>query len=243
MTRNRTSRWWTVPIAGALLLVGIGTAKAQTAEVPPTQVGAPSKAWEIEVGSGYNVGFGRLAENRDLRQEQGGGASLELGFGYRLNPNLMFGVYGTGATYDMRGNTLDPNGVVTANNGNVYGTTGGVQAQWHMLPYDRLDPFIGLGVGWRGQFIVPNAGPTVARHGLDFARLRAGVDIKFSPDFAIAPVLGANFSVLLTEDVPGAGFTNIADPRVNVFMFGGVMGRFDVGGTRSVPAERVAAYR
>jgi hypothetical protein len=201
-----------------------GGASAQMNEAPERHLAAPTNAAEIEISPGFATAFGNIDPNRSLSDVVSGGGGLELGIGYRISPYFLLGVYGTGTRY---GNTAD-----TANAA-VWGSTMGIQAQVHFLPHRVADPFIGLGTGAMGQWVVlPNSAGTITRWGLDLARLRVGVDYRVSPDVAIAPVVGGDMGIFLTEQSPGQSFGNIASPRVNGMFFAGLTGRFDLGGMR-----------
>ena len=55
-----------------------------------------------------------------------------------------------------------------------------------------------------------------------------GFDLRVSPDIAIAPVIGADATMFLFQDVSG-NIDIISSPRVSTFVFAGVQGRLDVG--------------
>jgi hypothetical protein len=112
---------------------------------------------------------------------------------------------------------------------NLYSATAGVEAAWHFLPSaNQLDPWVSLGTGWRGYWIHGDQG-TTSLQGLQLAKLQAGLDYRVSRDIAISPVIGADLSMFLSESTPFAsGFSNITDPKVNTFLFGGLQGRFDI---------------
>ena len=66
-------------------------------------------------------------------------------------------------------------------------------------------------------------------HGLELAKLQLGVDYRLAQAIAISPMIGADLSMFLTESSPASrSFSNITDPKVNTFVFGGLMGRFDI---------------
>jgi peptidoglycan-associated lipoprotein len=112
--------------------------------------------------------------------------------------------------------------------------TTGVEGVFHGLPYGRIDPFVSLGMGWRGMW-ERNDGPAndVFRHGLSVARLGIGVDIRVSRDIALAPVVAADANIFLWQDrADVTGSRTIGDPRLNFFLSAGLQGRFDLGGER-----------
>jgi hypothetical protein len=62
-----------------------------------------------------------------------------------------------------------------------------------------------------------------------------------SPEFSVAPYVGASASLFLAQELAQqTSFTNIHDPNVNLFFFGGVMGRFDILG-QTTQDTRVAS--
>jgi hypothetical protein len=108
--------------------------------------------------------------------------------------------------------------------------TTGFGVTYHFDPELRLDPWLEVGAGYRLLW-EDEAAPTpnVLSHGLQLARARVGLDVRVSPDVAIAPVVGADANMFLWQDVTTS--TAIADPRITTFIFAGVQGRMDIGGT------------
>lgn len=211
-------------------------ASASAQEAPPRYVPAPTNAAEIEISPGFATAFGNIDKNRSMSDVVNGGGGVELGIGYRMSPYFLLGVYGTGERYANTASTA---------NAAVWGSTMGVQAQVHLMPHHGADPYIGLGTGALAQWIVlPNSGGTISRWGLDLARLRVGLDYRVSPDVAIAPVVGGDMGIYLTESSPGQSFSSIASPRLNGMFFAGLVGRFDLGGQResSAPPPMLARF-
>jgi Outer membrane protein beta-barrel domain len=197
-----------------------------TASAPRRAAGAPSRAWEIGVGLGYTQGVGDIGSNSPtLNDIAHGGGEVQLNLGYRINPNWLVGLYGTVGKYTL--------GSVTPGDSDVWSATAGVQANYHLLPDQQWDPWIGLGTGWRGHWTSKSVGTDV-RHGLDLARLQVGVDYRVSPEFSVSPYVGASATMFLTQELAQqTSFSNVSDPNVNVFFFGGVMGRFDILGAKA----------
>ena len=219
-------------VFAAALLAAPVYAQEVTAS-PRTAERAADNALEIMLGAGYAQGFGDIgAGQRNLTDQSSAGGELQLGVGYRINPNLMVGAYGSGS--------MHATGDFTSG-GNIYTATAGAQANYHFLPSEAWDPWIGLGSGWRTLLIKQATGGTDARHGLDIARLTAGVDYRVNSQFAVSPYAGAGLTTFLTQELAGAqGFDNVRSPNVNVWVFGGIQGRFDLFGN-SGSAVRLAS--
>src|SRR5262245_32371164 len=69
---------------------------------------APTRAFEINVASAYNQGWGNLTDTtsfvgrtfgRQVQDIAGAGLQFELDIGYRISPMFAAGVYGTFAGY------------------------------------------------------------------------------------------------------------------------------------------------
>lgn len=184
---------------------------------------APVKnALELTLGTGYAQGYGEIARGQPtLRDVSEAGGALQVGVGYRLLAHLTVGVYGSGAAFG-RGSDVDPAA-------DLWSATGGVQADWHILPARQVfNPWVSLGSGWRGYWVKSDAG-TTSLQGWEIAKLQVGVDYRIDRNLAISPVIGADLSTFFTQETPSpGGFGNVTSPRVNTFLFGGLQGRFDI---------------
>ena len=211
-----------VAAAGLVLLVP-AFAGAQEGERTYYEKGvpAPAQALEITVGTGYTQPFGMLRSGvdtdafmRDLRH-------ADASVGYRIDPRLALSIGGQYQEFNAQ------------NADAARGATATLAAQYHVLPQSRLDPWVELGTGYRGLWQVPvvNGGPTVLTHGWQIARARVGFDLRLSPDIAIAPVIGADATMFLWQDAGGNNVA-ISNPDVSTFVFAGVQGRLDLGGTK-----------
>jgi len=206
---------------------------AQEVSVAPLSATvAPDNAFEVTLGAGYAQGFGDLgAGQQSLTDLASAGGELQLGLGWRINPRFMVGVYGTGSSYATR----------TATSGaNIWTATAGVQGNYHFLPMNEWDPWIGLSSGWRGMWI--SNGGTDSRNGLDIAKLTAGVDYRVSSQFAVSPYASVGLTTFLTQQLAGQnGFSNVRSPDVNVWLAAGIQGRFDMFEGGSSLGPRVAS--
>jgi len=211
-----------IAIAAALLAAPVYAQEVTASRAEPAR--AADDALEITLGVGYAQGFGDIGNGqRSLTDQSSAGGEIQLGVGYRINPNFMVGAYGSGGLQDTGSFT---------SGGNVYTATAGVQANYHFLPAETWDPWIGLGSGWRALWITKgNGGGTDSRHGWDIARLTAGVDYRVNSQFAVSPYVGAGLTTFLTQELAGEqSFRNVNSPQANVWIFGGIQGRFDLFG-------------
>ncbi|TMA24280.1 MAG: hypothetical protein E6J88_11205, partial [Deltaproteobacteria bacterium] len=86
-----------IAIAAALIAAPL-YAQEITAAGPAAR--PADNAFEITLGGGYAQGFGDVgAGQRSLTDDSSAGGELQLGLGWRINPNFMVGVYGSGGLH------------------------------------------------------------------------------------------------------------------------------------------------
>jgi len=199
---------------------------------------APEHALELTLAAGYSQGFGDVekGDSASLTQMGRAGAGLQLGVGYRFEPRLMIGFYGEAAGYDP-GTRVDKDG-------EVFSAAAGVQAQWHFAPYAQLDPWLGIGTGWRGYWVREDDSESYSMQGLDLARVQAGVDYRLAPGISVSPLLSLSVSKFFADRTPSdRDYEEIDHPTANVFLFAGIMGRFDLGPQRTLSGRSTVASR
>jgi hypothetical protein len=213
--------------AGLVLSVGSIALADETVVVSgtsPGKTGGLYNAFELGIGAGYSQAVGDVGRSvPSLTDSAGAGTSLELDLGWRIDPHFLVGVYGTGAWFSR--------GDAPGNAFNNWSATAGVQGNYHFLPGESLDPWIGLGGGWRGYWVNRPEGRD-SRHGIDLARVQVGVDIPVTPGVSVSPFVGAAATLFLTQQLAQeTSFSDIQDRKVNVFFNAGLMGRFDLLGS------------
>lgn len=207
----------------ALLVPALARAQGTTATGEKTYfqhgVPAPSQAFELTVGTGYTQPFGMLRSGVGMPSVAKAGIGVDVAAGYRIDPH--WGVSIGGQYQELTPEQVDA----------TRGASATLAAQYHLAPTIRLDPWIELGVGYRGLWAVPQNAPIALNHGFQLARARVGFDVRVSEDIALAPVIGADLTTFLWEDVGGTNRA-VPDPAVSTFVFAGVQGRVDMGGTK-----------
>jgi hypothetical protein len=226
-------------IAGLSAMLAVADARAQPTDVPSESVAggkvsprAPSDAVELKVGFDYAQAFGGIGTGLPSLSDLGyAGGGFQVGVGYRLDPHLMIGVYGSADQFS-HGRSVDTSA-------SLYSATGGIEVNWHLMPREEWDPYLGLGTGWRGYWVGMDRG-TTSLNGWQIARADLGVDIRFSQGVAIAPVMGIDLSTFFTQELAGqTGFYNVGTPELNTFVYAGILGRFDIPSGAS-PSGRTA---
>jgi hypothetical protein len=214
MTRSTgTSGVWLHALALTALLASAARAEEQAySTAVQTRPPRPVNALEVTVGLGSAQGYSNLGSGSDL------GVGADLGVGWRIDPHWMVGAYGSSALYPAK-----------SDGPSSLGAAAGVQANYH---FDTsIQPWIGLGTGWRGYWLGEKSGRT-AYQGLDLARLQVGFDVPINRSLTLAPVLSAALTTFLSKPAAAPGATQVND--LSLFVFFGALARFDLfGGTVS----------
>jgi hypothetical protein len=176
--------------------------------------------------------------------------------GYRFTPNWFLGAYfmygfgflGSGAT--------DTNGAIAVALGapcgqlslscSIHDMRAGIDAAFHILPEGRLDPWLGLGVGyeWLGGNIsyvdVNNVNQSfgVGDKGWEFVNIQAGLDIKkVFPNLGFGPFAALTFSEYSSAEVPSGNQTtgiissssvSVQNTSLHEWLMFGVRGEYDI---------------
>jgi hypothetical protein len=192
-------------------------------------VDAPRTALEFRASAGYSQGVGSLdAGNGQTVQDVAGvGGGIDVGIGFRVSPHFYFGTYATGALYTS-----------VAPDTSVSTLAGGIEATWHFRPYRSLDPWISLGVGYRGFWETPPGQGTTVWQGFEIGRMGVGVDYRLSSSIALGPTIVTDLTYFQKRANASApqGFIGGA---VSAFVSAGVGVRFDFLG--QTEARNVAA--
>jgi hypothetical protein len=224
------------PCALALMCAQSASAQGNEEAAPSymrAPVRAPRGAFEIGITTGYTQGFGNIVSGRPVRETAGPGAGVGLSLGYRSSPGVGLGL--TGGFEQYRAGAAEGRGT------SVRGGAAGVEASFHLAPFERVDPVIRLGTGYRMLWTAPpGRNNDVLTHGFELGRLSLGLDIRVSDSIALGPSLGGGLNYFMWENPEGnKGNRALSDRRVNSFVFAGLGGRFDLGGHRQEKIIRV----
>ena len=176
---------------------------------------------DVSVATGYVRGLGSPGGDMPgLQHLAGDGGALRVDAGWRIGPHVSAGAYCESAWFAGGHEGTD----------GMTGAAAGLQGRLHARPLSKVDPWVGLGFGWRGLWLDHGVG-THAMQGLDLARLDVGVDFQVSRGFRLAPTVGVTVTEVLSEKRPGAGgYVDVEERKVSTFVFAGVTGRIDVLG-------------
>jgi hypothetical protein len=187
---------------------------------------APTQAFELKLAGGYTQGFGNFSPSLGMPSVAGAGVAGNLDIDYRMTPHASVGVMGQYAQFSSE------------NNAAARGVVGNIGITYHGAPYTRADPWIRFGAGYRllwsvHQFVNGAEGPTVLVHGFELGALNLGYDLRLSEGVAIAPMAGVDLNLFIWDHINGGSSGALSSAQVATFVFAGIQGRFDGGGSSS----------
>ncbi|HEY0469735.1 MAG TPA: hypothetical protein VGC79_36345 [Polyangiaceae bacterium] len=186
-------------------LVGLSaTALAQT---PRARTG-----FQMDIRTGYSVPFGSAFNGMKLSDTSSGQVPILVDIGAKVIPQLFVGGY-TGFAIGGAGGDFEAG--CNASNADCLTLRFhlGVEAQYHILPAGRVNPWLGYGLGFEsfGQSrTVGGVSTTRTLSGFEFARFMGGVDFRVHRVFGVGPFVDlsmASFSRVSN----GSSSTSITD--------------------------------
>jgi hypothetical protein len=217
-------------------LSGLGVAAwspgvhAQEVEALPYNLAPRWKAFEVQLSTGYTQGFGNLARGVSIDDVAGGGLGLTAAVGYRASPRFSAEIEGQYQQYSPE----------TSNTANGFNANVGVT--FHASPESRGDPWLRLATGWRAIAQHTPSGPvgfalstSSTFHGWQVISVRLGYDFRTWSNMAWAPIVGADLQAFFWDN------GNPSTAEIGTFVYAGLQGRFDTGGTSSRPRKTALA--
>jgi hypothetical protein len=215
--RRRTIALTTSALLAVSALAWGAPAIAQEAPWRYQPLPAPSNAFELKLGIGYTQGLGSLAPGQNIADVAGAGLGASMDLDYRMTPWESIGVE---AQYQE---------FTTENNSGSRGLAANIGVTLHARPDSRGDPFLRIGAGYRLLWDVhPTSAPNTTNLFQGFTAItgKIGYDFRATRDIAIAPVIGADLQTFIWENS-----TTLVTTQLGTFLYAGLQGRFDAGGT------------
>ena len=179
---------------------------------------APSNAFELMLGFGYEQGFGTIGDSQPKVNDLiSAGGEIQLGLGWRINPRSTVGIWASGG----KNGTQD-----LAAGGSAYTAGAGIESNYHFLPENDWDPWIGLAFGYRGLWVTTDQ--TSSWQGIG-SRLSLGVDFRVSRELAVGPYIAAGTNIYFHEDTPNSS-SGIDRRKLTLWVGAGLQARFDLFG-------------
>lgn len=189
------------------------------------------KGFEVGLRAGYALPLGDVSSGNAYSDFTKGIVPLQLDVGYRINGNWFAGAYFQYGLTNVKVPECDQSGVSCSASDLRFG----IEGQYHLMPANALDPWVGLGVGYEVYHSSESAGGMEASgstNGFEFLNATVGADYKLAPNLGVGPFLGlslgefsnASFSSPGQPDQSGS----IQDKALHLALSFGLRGVFDV---------------
>jgi len=225
----------------------VACASALVVLAPSRALAEDQTGFEIGFRTGYSIALGKIegGGNADLGDYVSGNLPLWLDLGYRATPNLMVGIWGLYG-FGFIGGTLNDDGCqVNGVSCSAHDIRIGADVQYHLQPFQKVDPWLGLGFGYEwlsldvsASALGVNADLGTDVHGFQFFDVQGGVD--FLPvadtgfgvgpfiDFALGEYSDGSCSGSLSGLIQGSGSLgcDISNTALHEWLTLGVRGTF-----------------
>jgi hypothetical protein len=145
--------------------------------------------FQVAVRTGVTVPIGSLRKNVKLSDNLGVQIPFHADVGAKIIPQLFLGGY-VGVSIGAVGDTLSRACDQAYVSCSSVGLRFGLQAQYHLIPDGKVNPWIGYGIGYEIAGVSgTNGGNKVsaALGGVEFAHIMAGADFRISRIVGIGP--------------------------------------------------------
>jgi hypothetical protein len=218
-----------IAIVVTLVLPALASAQYGPGRPPRGYWGPPLSGPSLSAWIGVGVPGGDISNEGDGRLGDVVNNAVPVGveFAYRFNPIFRAGVYFEGTPLSVSTNACAPGDPCDGSDFQF-----GFDAQLHLAPFRRVDPWIGLGLGYEWMRIdATNSDGNPDRwtyEGWVFPRFSAGLDIPLTPFFSLGPYLtyeAGRFSHVFQDS---RGGFDIGDQAYHGWLEIGVRGNFDL---------------
>lgn len=215
MTRGHGARWFGL----AAVLLCCSTRVAAEDDV----------GFEAGIRAGIGVPLGEVQDGSDLDDVASLQIPLQLDVGVRLFSKWFLGVYvqyGIGVVSDDVAVCEPDNIDCSASDVRL-----GIQAHYHFMPRNSLDPWLGLGFGYEWATLSGEGGGLEASwtvSGFEFFSLQFGLDIEVSKHVRVGPFLSFSLAQYDDSEVEGGFgvFGDIEDKSLHEWLMIGVRAAF-----------------
>jgi outer membrane protein W len=177
----------------------------------------------ISLRLGTGMPFGKAGRDAPGSISHGVLAQVPVGLdlGYFVTPNIMIGAYGQFAP------------LITQRCSMGASCSGldmrvGIQAQYHISPTEKLNPWFGLGAGYEVLNLTESGGPfplDTAAKGLEIANLQGGLDWMIAHGFRMGPFVNFSIGEFLSVSAGGQS-VDINNKSLHEWLTIGVRGSF-----------------
>lgn len=200
----------------------------------PARAADPSPGFGASLRLAYGIPMGSASgeAGADLSKIFSGSLPIQVDVGYRFTPNLSVAAYYQYAFAFVASDlgsgsyTCSSSGVSCSGNDMRLG----IEAFWHFMPGQQLDPWIGLGTGYEWSKVTVESGgisADVKFHGWEFFNAQVGLDYQVAPQLGVGPFVQFALGQYSTAEALGTS-GDIANKAVHEWLQIGVRGTFNL---------------
>lgn len=205
------------------------TAEATTTPTEPVDaVETTAGKFVLGLRLGYGIPMGDATKDNPLSDGTSGQIPIWLDVGYMVTRNIMVGAYGQ---YGIAFVKDCPTGFSCSGSDIRIG----LQGQYHISPAEKIDPWLGVGIGYEIASLKATAGSqevSSTLKGMEYLNLQGGADFKVSPAFGIGPFLSFSLGQYgsATTKIPGLPDQSgdIPETAMHEWLTLGVRGAFNL---------------
>jgi hypothetical protein len=188
--------------------VSRGESDSTVPEPISTPSAAPPGKFFLGLRLGYGLPMGEVESGDEMTETTAGQIPLGLDIGYMVSPHVMLGLYGQygfgrigGQLADLC-DSADSQGVSCS----LSDVRVGLQAQYHVSPGEKLNPWIGFGLGYEIMTVNVSGGgkeASVSAKGFEFVNLQGGLDFAAVRGVGIGPFFSfsvGQYDTVATDD-------------------------------------------
>jgi outer membrane protein W len=207
-------------LAGLLVLCATGTAFAQDGKI------------KLGLRLGYALPTGKVGDisqngatldGGKLSDDISGQIPIWIDAGYMVLPSLMVGLYGQ---YGFVGTKNCPSGASCS----AHDLRIGIQGQYHFMPEQSTDPWLGLGFGYESLGLSETVGGQsfdASINGWELLNLQGGVDFQVIPAFTVGPFLSFSLDQFSSEK-SGSQSLDFTTKHIHEWILIGAKGTFGI---------------
>jgi hypothetical protein len=188
-----------------------GAPEAYEKEERPEPVPMPRRGFQLGVRTGVALPAGKLSENNAMAALASAQIPLFLDIGAKVSRYVFLGGY---AAFALGGvsDRWDRN-TCRGNDCSSRSAHLGAQIQIHFGSFERVNPWIGYGIGY--EWLWTAGFPETTYRGWEYGRFMAGFDFRLSRDFGLGPFVDATIAQYGTVSTNAAPSTDLANTALH----------------------------
>lgn len=216
-------------LAVGILLAGRAAAQGVDPFLKPAPPGPPESGVSIGLSVGYGLPMGNVSGSAPVSDLFSGTMPLQLDVGWRFNPSLYLGArfqYGFAFLASNLNSDCSQVGVSCSGSDIQFG----VDFIYTFMPYSKILPYVGLGVGWEIASLNVSGGnssASVTVSGFQFARFIVGTDFRLGSIFRVGPFVNFSLGQFSSISSPDPSIT-LGDKTLHEWLQFGIKGTVDL---------------